>query len=166
MILRFWSSLPTLGTKSFRSIPGTDLRVPSPDGLYYSTDPEDSGRAQIKSWVDACRRNHQGCSEMWHEQRSNPFFLRTRLIDVDTGDDNIVRLVGITTRKAKGPYCTLSHAWGLPEKSFLTTTVWNMAKHLIAGMKLDELPTNFQQAIQVTRFLKVRYIWIDSLVIV
>ncbi|KAI4950160.1 hypothetical protein J4E91_004816 [Alternaria rosae] len=68
--------------------------------------------------------------------------------------------------KAKGPYCTLSHAWGPPEKKFLTTTVWNMAKHLITGISLDELPPNFQQAIRVTRFLKVRYIWIDSLAIV
>ncbi|CAN9381039.1 unnamed protein product [Alternaria alternata] len=67
--------------------------------------------------------------------------------------------------KAKGPYCTLSHAWGPREKPFLTTTVWNMAKHLITGISLHELPLNFQHAIRVTRFLKVRYIWIDSLAI-
>jgi hypothetical protein len=41
-----------------------------------------------------------------------------------------------------------------------------MAKHLITGISLDELPLNFQHAIRVTRFLKVRYIWIDSLAIV
>ncbi|CAN9336143.1 unnamed protein product [Alternaria alternata] len=70
-----------------------------------------------------------------------------------------------TITKAKGPYCTLSHAWGPREKPFLTTTVWNMAKHLITGISLHELPLNFQHAIRVTRFLKVRYIWIDSLAI-
>ncbi|CAN9377162.1 unnamed protein product [Alternaria alternata] len=102
----------------------------------------------------------------WHAQRSKPFFLPSRLLDVDTGDDDIIRLVDTQITKAKGPYCTLSHAWGPREKPFLTTTVWNMAKHLITGISLDELPLNFQHAIRVTRFLKVRYIWIDSLAIV
>ncbi|KAI4607033.1 hypothetical protein J4E83_009788 [Alternaria metachromatica] len=101
-----------------------------------------------------------------HDQRSKLSFLPTRLLDVDTGDDNIIRLVDTKTTKVKGPYCTLSHAWGPREKPFLTTTVWNMAKHLLTGITMNELPRNFQHAIHVTRFLKVRYIWIDSLAIV
>jgi hypothetical protein len=166
MMLRFWSSDRTLATKSFRFLPGTDLQVPVPNDLHDSTDPEDSGGTQIKNWMDACMRDHQNCSKNWYDQLSNPYFLPTRLLDVDTGDDNIVRLIDTQMAKAKGPYCTLSHAWGPSEKLWVMTTVWNMAKHLITGIQLDELPPNFRQAIQVTRFLKVRYIWIDSLVIV
>jgi hypothetical protein len=166
MMLRFWSSRPTLATKAFRFLPGTDLHVPSSMDLHESTDPMVSGGAQIKEWMETCMRGHSGCSKIWNDQRSDIPSLPTRLIDVDTGDENVVRLIDTKITKAKGPYCTLSHAWGPPEKAFLTTTVWNMAKHLIAGIKLHELPPNFQQAIQVTRFLKVRYIWIDSLVIV
>jgi hypothetical protein len=165
MMLRFRSSHSTLTTKSFRFLTGTDLHVPAPEDLHESTDPEISGGTQINTWMETCMRHHPGCSKAWHAQRSNPFFLPTRLLDVDTGDDNTVRLVDTKIAKAKGPYCTLSHAWG-PQPSFLITTVWNMAKHLISGISLDELPPNFQEAIQVTRFLKVRYIWIDSLAIV
>ncbi|KAI4643078.1 hypothetical protein J4E93_007147 [Alternaria ventricosa] len=166
MMLRFWSSHPKVPTKSFRILPGTDLYVPIPEDLQDTTDPARSGGDQISRWMDTCMRDHQDCSKSWHDQRSKPSFLPTRLLDVDTGDDDIIRLVDTKTTKVKGPYCTLSHAWGPREKPFLTTTVWNMAKHLITGISLDELPRNFQHAIHVTRFLKVRYIWIDSLAIV
>jgi len=166
VMLRFQSSHPTLITRSFRFLPGTDLYVPMAEDLQGTTDPERSGGDQINRWMDTCMHDHQDCSKAWHDQRSKLSFLPTRLLDVDTGDDNVIRLVDTKTTKVKGPYCTLSHAWGPPEKKFLTTTVWNMAKHLITGITLDELPRNFQHAIQVTRFLKVRYIWIDSLAIV
>ncbi|KAI4686108.1 uncharacterized protein J4E88_003945 [Alternaria novae-zelandiae] len=166
MMLRFRSSHPKFTTKSFRFLPGNDLHVPAPEDLSETTDPELSGGTQINKWMDTCMRDHQDCSNYWQDQRSKPSFLPTRLLDVDTGDDKVIRLVDTKTTKAKGPYCTLSHAWGPREKPFLTTTVWNMAKHLITGITLDELPRNFQHAIHVTRFLKVRYIWIDSLAIV
>ncbi|CAN9416431.1 unnamed protein product [Alternaria alternata] len=166
MMLRFWSSHPTITTKSFRFLPGNDLDVPASEDLPGTTDLDLSGGTQVNKWMETCMRDHQGCSKAWHAQRSQPFFLPTRLLDVDTGDDNVIRLVDTQITKAKGPYCTLSHVWGPREKPFLTTTVWNMAKHLITGISLDELPLNFQHAIRVTRFLKVRYIWIDSLAIV
>lgn len=166
MMLRFWSSHPTLTTKSFRFLPETDLHVRASEELPKTTNLDLSGGTQVNRWMDICIRDHQGCSKAWHAQRSPPLFLPTRLLDVDTGDDSTIRLVDTKITKVKGPYCTLSHAWGPREKPFLTTNVWNMAKHLITGISLDELPLNFQQAIQVTRFLKVRYIWIDSLAIV
>ncbi|CAN9368555.1 unnamed protein product [Alternaria alternata] len=166
MMLRFWSSHPTITTKSFRFLPGNDLDVPASEDLPGTTNLDLSGGTQVNRWMETCMRDHQGCSKAWHAQRSKPFFLPTRLLDVDTGDDNVIRLVDTQITKAKGPYCTLSHAWGPREKPFLTTTVWNMAKHLITGISLHELPLNFQHAIRVTRFLKVRYIWIDSLAIV
>ncbi|KAI4711003.1 hypothetical protein J4E89_004593 [Alternaria sp. Ai002NY15] len=166
MMLRFRSSHPKFTTKSFRFLPGTDLYVPAPEDLPETTDPELSGGTQIDKWMNACMRDHQDCSKAWHDQKTKLSFLPTRLLDVDTGDDNVIRLIDTKTTKVKGPYCTLSHAWGPREKPFLTTTVWNMAKHLITGITLDELPRNFQHAIHVTRFLKVRYIWIDSLAIV
>ncbi|KAI4656941.1 uncharacterized protein J4E78_006832 [Alternaria triticimaculans] len=166
MMLRFRSSHPKFTTKSFRVLPGTDLYVPAPEDLPETTHPELSGGTQINKWMNTCMRDHQDCSKAWHDQRSKLSFLPTRLLDVDTGGDNVIRLVDTKTTNVKGPYCTLSHAWGPREKPFLTTTVWNMAKHLITGITLDELPDNFQEAIRVTRFLKVRYIWIDSLAIV
>jgi hypothetical protein len=165
MMLRFWATHPSLESRSFRFLPDNNLNIPSTGYLQSSTDPKVNGGYQIKEWVEACNRQHAGCRSS-DGQGPGTSFIPTRVIDVDTGDDEVVRLVDTTTTKVKGPYCTLSHAWGPPEKKFLTTTVWNMAKHLLGGISMNELPPNFQQAIQITRLLKVRYIWIDSLVIV
>ncbi len=164
MMLKFWPRHPALASKSFHFLPAASVRVPSPTQLQYSTDPKESGGNQIREWMETCTRYHAGCRQHRDDKRLGAPFLPTRLIDVDTGDDDIVRLIETKVTKAKGPYCTLSHAWG--QKKLLTTDLWNMAKHLLDGIRMSELTPNFRQAIEVTRFLKVRYIWIDSLAII
>lgn len=170
MILKFWPVQPGFVAKSFHFLRTPDLHIPSQDTLSSSTDPDESGGDQIRDWIETCARHHAGCGIQSKRKKGNQKrydgFLPTRLIDVDTGDDNIVRLIETKVTKVKGPYCTLSHAWGPPERKPLMTTVRNMAEHLLNGIKMSALPRNFQQAIAVTRFLKVRYIWIDSLTIV
>jgi hypothetical protein len=79
MMLQFWCSDLALPTKSFRLLPETDLHVPTPKDLHESTDPKESGGTQIEKWVTTCMQDHLGCSRMWHDQRSSPFFLLTRL---------------------------------------------------------------------------------------
>ena len=92
-MLRFWSSHPTITTKSFRFLPGNDLDVPASEDLPGTTDLDLSGGTQVNKWMETCMRDHQGCSKAWHAQRSKPFFLPTRLLDVETGDDNVIRLL-------------------------------------------------------------------------
>ncbi|CAI6333603.1 unnamed protein product [Periconia digitata] len=145
-----------------------DYPLPSHVRLGTTTDPAQNGGYQIKEWIEKCVNDHAGCHVESHGGNPETPFLPTRLIDVETGDVNLVRLVEtkVPGVDIKGPYCTLSHSWGPAEKAFLSTTVWNMAKHLIYGIHMSELPDNFQHAIEVTRFLGIRYIWIDSLTIV
>jgi hypothetical protein len=59
-------------------------------------------------------------------------------------------------------YASLSHCWG--KLKIITLTTSNLAgfQHEIP---LKELPKTFQEAIYVTRYLGLQYIWIDSLCI-
>jgi hypothetical protein len=60
-----------------------------------------------------------------------------------------------------GPYASLSHCWGLIR--FVNLTTKNKTQFMEEGIPWRELPKNFQEAIEVARFLEINYIWIDSL---
>lgn len=79
-------------------------------------------------------------------------------------DDRCVRVVETKQNGIKGPYVTLSHCWGKGE--MLKLTLQNKKRFMDEGVALEKLSLNHQQAIAVTRFLDVRYLWIDSLCIV
>ncbi|KAI0537993.1 heterokaryon incompatibility protein-domain-containing protein [Xylaria digitata] len=63
--------------------------------------------------------------------------------------------------KPEGPYITLSHSWGGESPIMLT-----MENRLDLYVKVGNLPKTFEDAVEVTRKLNVRYLWIDSLCIV
>jgi hypothetical protein len=63
----------------------------------------------------------------------------------------------------EGPYVTLSHRWGEGEMFKLTLSNLERCKQ---GTPIGDLPQTFADAVQVTRRLQVRYIWIDSLCII
>lgn len=58
---------------------------------------------------------------------------------------------------------TLSHCWG--KVKFLTLTSENLVR-LKAGFQMSILPKTFQHAIEATRHLGLKYLWIDSLCII
>jgi hypothetical protein len=76
----------------------------------------------------------------------------------------MVRIVNTTGQKIKGPYVTLSHSWG--EVHPLTLSTGKLGEYMNKGIKLADLSNSFQQAIRVARFIRIRYIWIDSLCII
>ena len=61
-------------------------------------------------------------------------------------------------------YATLSHCWG-PTKP-LSTLAKDIDAFQTVGIRWEQLPKTFQDAIETTRRLSLRYIWIDSLCIV
>lgn len=88
-----------------------------------------------------------------------------RVIDVGRNGDPMVYLRR-TYESQPGEWIALSHQWGdktLPVR--LCTTTKNQANHE-GGMRWEELPRTFRDAVKVTRKLKRRYLWIDSLCIV
>ncbi len=112
---------------------------------------------RAEKWIQACGQTHQDCTV-----QSPP--LPTRVIDV--GEDRtsgVVRLVENSSATASGRYVALSHCWG---RSNLPTTTKENRKQRLESISLQEMSKSFAEAIAVTRFLGLRYIWIDSLCIV
>lgn len=92
--------------------------------------------------------------------------LPTRLIDVGRANEP-VRLVQTSHNSAvKGPYIALSHCWGALSKEQRCCTYANNIEQRKACIEYDALPSNFQDAVLITRALGMRYLWIDSLCIV
>ena len=119
-----------------------------------------SARAKeaASQWLDNCVSNHEECSQTMLSD-----FLPTRLIDIGTEGSIVPRLVNSTSFKSPQRYITLSHCWGgqVP----MTLRQDNLAR-MAQGIDYQCLPKTFRHALVVTRQLKCRYIWIDSLCII
>ncbi|MCJ1377964.1 hypothetical protein MMC17_001060 [Xylographa soralifera] len=85
----------------------------------------------------------------------------TRLIDVDPKDGSI-RLVTSTTEGVSGEYLTLSHRW---TSNMVMTTRQCLEAHQIK-LPLEKFSQWFRDAIEITRQLGFRFIWIDALCII
>jgi len=109
---------------------------------------------KLRAWTQACDKCHQCVS---HEPE-----LPTRILDLkDAREKLIVRV--FESRGARGRYIALSHCWGAAQ--FCQTTSDNLQSH-IEGIILSTLPKTFQDAVEISNQLNVRYLWIDSLCIV
>jgi len=97
---------------------------------------------------------------------NTPLGLPTRVIDVgpsdSTGGDGSGYPRILVPQGLKAPYIALSHCWGGPVSSLLTSkTIGAFQDELI----YSTLPANFRDAITITRKLNIRYLWIDTLCI-
>ena len=115
----------------------------------------------LRSWLRHCDENHGdfGC----HIESETP--LPTRVIDV--GDEDELRLV-CTGPSDRGRYLALSHRWGTPsdEERRRNCTFADNLEERCRRISLAKLGKTFQDAVQVTRTLGERYLWIDSLCII
>lgn len=112
-------------------------------------------------WLSTCIQKHTQCA------RPQPSSLRdwrpTRLLHVGSGSDDI-RLYEGRGVPIGVQYATLSHCWGkgLERK---TLTRRNIAAWTLA-IPDSELMYIFKNAVETTRNLGLRYLWIDSLCII
>lgn len=112
------------------------------------------GFDRARRWLHDCLHAHQcGVSGTWQ--------LPSRLLDVG---ENQIRLFETTAKGFKEPYVCLSHVWGGPENRRLISTVSTLRKHM-QGIPWQDIPRTFQDAIQITQRMGVKYLWIDSLCI-
>jgi hypothetical protein len=106
------------------------------------------------------------------DETNGDIALPTRLLYVGAIDDpstdlNSVRLV-LGSQIEAGKYVALSHRWGKledEEKKMFCTSQDNIRQRL-RGFSLSDLPKTFQDAVEVTRQLRIPYLWIDSLCII
>lgn len=121
---------------------------------------------QVRSWLKDCLERHPEFVSLHHDSefvsRNGLPPLPTRVVDVGTVANPQSKLFepsSITHEQ----YVTLSYCWG--RDRFITTTLVNIEAH---KQTLDwcTLPQTFKDAIQTTRNLGFKYIWIDALCII
>jgi len=117
----------------------------------------------LLSQLGRCRDTHTECQTMQQSRQDTTQFLPTRMIDVGQTGDSTICLVEADECAGQPSYIALSHCWGKSRPVQLTRST---AARLKAGFTLMDLPKTFQDAIHVTRKMRIRYLWIDSLYVV
>ena len=103
------------------------------------------------SWLGQCTTHHPHCAPM-----EQPSWYPTRLLQV-SGQD--VKLVVTSEQQVQGAYFTLSHCWGVkPPRLMLTQDTASM---LADGLPVDSLEPTYRDALDITRSLGCKYLWID-----
>ncbi|KAL1596698.1 hypothetical protein SLS59_007728 [Nothophoma quercina] len=130
----------------------------------------------IRLWLDDCDVKHAGCKPLPRvsTDEESPQGFPTRLIDVGTRDNFQLRLLE-TKEEIPGTrkYIALSHPWG-NVKMYQPFSTWRSDTtgqgHDIESFKhaipYEKLPATFKDAVDCTRALDVRYLWIDSICII
>ncbi|KAI1323283.1 HET-domain-containing protein [Xylariaceae sp. FL0255] len=116
-------------------------------------DPDLSSKANFdisRRWLSTCQHEHERCLGN-HVPK-----LPARVIDV-------MDLKLVETRGQSVPYMALSHCWGSRESAILLRENLDALKRAI---HFESLPSNFQDAITITRELGIQYLWIDSICII
>lgn len=122
----------------------------------------------VRKWIAICENGHgQDCNKsmMREHQLQHPVDIIPEFRLVDVIDNCLVRGVNVGRTK----YATLSYVWGRVD--FLRTlksTVGRFEQH--GGLKRPEfyekIPWTIRDAMQVTKKIGLRYLWVDSLCIV
>jgi hypothetical protein len=116
---------------------------------------------RIKSWLSTCEQDHYQCNKISGHTPA-------RLLDLDVENRGIVKLCEsskLQSHSSSGlQYSCLSHCWGKVRSKHLTQTSNYAANQ--AGITISELPRTFREAIDISRALGIRYLWIDSLCII
>ncbi|KAG7041000.1 heterokaryon incompatibility protein, partial [Colletotrichum scovillei] len=97
--------------------------------------------AQVDSWFQDCKNNHEKCREV----ATDPKWYPTRLIDIGPLDTSslVCRIINTGDETPHGPYMTLSHCWG--SINGLTLTKSNAAQ-LLEGILPESLPRLYRDA--------------------
>ncbi|KAK4507180.1 hypothetical protein PRZ48_000914 [Zasmidium cellare] len=127
-------------------------------GGKYDTIPRKTGSELtirlVREWLQGLAIDH----------RQESTWLPTRVLDVSGDDHGIIRVIGREEIDATSNprYVALSHCWGSLEFATYDATTQN---DFHRGFPVSALPRTFRDAIDFTRRLKVRYLWVDSLCI-
>ncbi|KAF4634813.1 hypothetical protein G7Y89_g3299 [Cudoniella acicularis] len=120
----------------------------------------DEAYATVNRWLHECVHEHKYCPGVAEE---NPW-LPKRVIDVGPRNGSRPPRLWESKGKGGGRYISLTHRWISRNLSASTTTSNYEARQV--ELDMNELPATFTDAIQLTRRLGARYLWIDALCII
>ncbi|PQE32892.1 heterokaryon incompatibility protein [Rutstroemia sp. NJR-2017a WRK4] len=115
--------------------------------------------SKMRAWLETYIHSHANCNR----KETHPPSLPTRVIAVGVKESRICHLVPGADKR--GDYAALSHCWGSSNNQPLKTTDETLTLRQ-QGMKDEELPKTFRDAVQVCRELGIKYLWVDSLCII
>jgi hypothetical protein len=114
---------------------------------------------QIQRWIEECLASHPDCHR-GHDISMLPM----RLLDLGhQSTDQSLQLRNTAGIKDACRYATLSHCWGSVPTTILSK---NTLATFYQEIPLGSLSRTFLDAVDVTRNLGLRYLWIDSLCII
>jgi hypothetical protein len=112
----------------------------------------------IRNWNATCESTHKKC----HTTRQNMTpSLPTRVLEIQG-----YRQIRLYTSQSneRGQYVCLSHCWG--DTMPLQTTSTTIRHFEETGIPWETLPKTFQDAVDISHLLGIKYVWIDSLCII
>ncbi|KAH6676771.1 heterokaryon incompatibility protein-domain-containing protein, partial [Halenospora varia] len=158
-----WTTIPNTVFNIFADC-GTPASLSISNRLV-STTPNDDTFRFVEGCLVSCLREHEQCRSSWVRssvsRATNANIMPTRLIDVGDSKTSCLRLT--EDCKSTDDYIALSHCWGNSQICKLTTL--NIGARLFR-IDIEEFPRSFRNAVEITRRLKIRYLWIDSLCII
>lgn len=173
MTVPLWQNLPLLQipvSLGKPEIAGQFLTLSAPDDPFFSDEERSFSPGRLcapeadfslaASWLLDCQKNHQ-CQATHHTpisiKQQNP----TRLLRLQPNKGMISLIDTINTQQYN--YIALSHRWGQSKPAVTLTS--NLHARM-AGIKINNLPRTFQDAVMATHRLGYELIWIDSLCII
>ncbi len=131
-----------------------------PNGLLASdiTNNSDSSFQIFRWWLENCQQNYKACSV-----GRAAYELPTRLLDLGQGDTLRSKLCLSKDLHGSVRYATLSHCWG--NLKFITLTRDNL-ENMLLEIPVGDLTRTFREAMEITKRLGCRYLWVDSLCII
>ena len=120
----------------------------------------------LRKWLSTCMASHNWCHvshSMTHKSSEETTMLPTRVIDVGDLKERQSKPRLCISKKASGQYIALSHRWS---KAIATKLKSENLRRYQQELPVHKMPPTFRDAIEVTRQLGFRYLWIDSLCII
>lgn len=117
--------------------------------------------SEAKQRLIQCQRTHKNCGS-----QVTPT-LPQRVVDVMApkvaGKLSLDLVLHVSSGAERGEYTALSYCWGTQVQTKLTRKKY---KSMIAGFSSGILAQSIKDAIEVTRKLGIRYLWVDALCII
>ncbi|KAH7066385.1 heterokaryon incompatibility protein-domain-containing protein [Paraphoma chrysanthemicola] len=128
----------------------------------------DAAIAQTRFWFQYCVKNHEACRSLHITKGAgSKVFRPTRLLHIP--DDFASEYARLLLHEQSDDdetiaYTTLSHCWGGLNNFKLTSETFQHM--MVTGILFRNLPRTYRDAVSITKYLGINYVWIDSLCIV
>ena len=123
-----------------------------------------SSLSMARNWYNNCIRNHASCHRVDPGEEARGDWNPTRLLDLHEIEAcDSVQLVYTDSLPMAVPYAALSHCWGNYQHQRLLESNLQSFRGCIP---LQDLSKTFRDAVEITKRLGLRYLWIDSLCII